>query len=84
MANPSHKNARYTVRIDDLENKDPDWDNPKGLPVGGLIYGGRDSDTSAPVFEAYSWEHGICTMGAMLESGRRPGTIAFASPWRRP
>lgn len=65
---PSHKNARYTVRMEDLENKDPDWDNPKGLPVGGIIYGGRDSDTSVPVREAYSWEHGICTMGAMLES----------------
>lgn len=72
---PSHKNARYTMRIDDLENKDPDWDNPKGLPVGGIIYGGRDSDTSVPVREAYSWEHGICTMGAMLESETTAATI---------
>ncbi len=65
---PSHKNARYTVRMSNLDNKDPDWDNPDGLPVGGIIYGGRDSDTDVPVREAYSWEHGICTMGAMLES----------------
>ena len=64
----SHKNARYTVRMSDLENKDPDWADPNGLPVGGIIYGGRDSDTNVPVREAYSWEHGICTMGAMLES----------------
>jgi len=71
----SHKNARYTVRMEDLENKDPDWDNPKGLPVGGIIYGGRDSDTSAPVREAYSWAHGICTMGAMLESETTAATI---------
>jgi phosphoenolpyruvate carboxykinase (GTP) len=72
---PSHKNARYTVRMNDLENKDPDWDNPKGLPVGGIIYGGRDSDTNVPVREAYSWEHGICTMGAMLESETTAATI---------
>jgi len=65
---PSHKNARYTVRMINLDNKDPDWDNPGGLPVGGIIYGGRDSNTDVPVREAYSWEHGICTMGAMLES----------------
>ncbi len=64
----SHKNARYTVRMSDLKNQDPDWAKPEGLPVGGIIYGGRDSDTSVPVREAYSWEHGICTMGAMLES----------------
>ncbi len=72
---PSHKNARYTVRMQDLENKDPDWDKPKGLPIGGIIYGGRDSDTNVPVREAYSWEHGICTMGAMLESETTAATI---------
>lgn len=65
---PSHKNARYTVRMADLKNADGNWDNPEGLPVNGVIYGGRDSDTSVPVREAYSWEHGICTMGATLES----------------
>jgi len=73
--NPSHKNARYTVKMADLENADPDWDNPNGLPIGGIIYGGRDSDTSVPVREAYSWEHGICTMGAMLESETTSATI---------
>ena len=71
----SHKNARYTVQMRDLENADPDWDNPKGLPLGGIIYGGRDSDTSVPVREAYSWEHGVCTMGATLESETTSATI---------
>jgi phosphoenolpyruvate carboxykinase (GTP) len=74
-APPSHKNARYTVKMNDLVNADPDWDNPVGLPVGGVIYGGRDSDTSVPVREAYSWEHGICTLGAMLESETTSATI---------
>jgi phosphoenolpyruvate carboxykinase (GTP) len=73
--NPSHKNARYTVAMSALENADPDWDKPDGLPVSGIIYGGRDSDTSVPVLEAYGWEHGICTMGAMLESETTSATI---------
>lgn len=72
---PSHKNARYTVQMRDLKNADPDWDNPNGLPVSGIIYGGRDSDTSVPVREAYSWDHGVCTMGAMLESETTSATI---------
>lgn len=72
---PSHKNARYTVRMEDLENADPNWDDPNGLPIGGIIYGGRDSDTSVPVREAYSWEHGICMMGATLESETTSATI---------
>jgi phosphoenolpyruvate carboxykinase (GTP) len=72
---PSHKNARYTVRISALANRDPKADDPNGVPVGGVIYGGRDSDISVPVREAYSWEHGICTMGAMLESETTSATI---------
>jgi phosphoenolpyruvate carboxykinase (GTP) len=72
---PSHKNARYTVKISDLENKDSDWDSKSGLPVGGIIYGGRDSDTNVPVREAFSWQHGICTMGGMLESETTAATI---------
>ncbi len=72
---PSHKNARYTVEMSNLKNADPDWDSPTGLPIGGVIYGGRDSDTSVPVRQAYSWEHGICTMGATLESETTAATI---------
>ena len=72
---PSHKNARYTVQMKELVNADPDWDTPEGLPVHGIIYGGRDSDTSVPVREAYSWAHGICTMGATLESETTAATI---------
>jgi len=75
VVTPSHKNARYTVAMSALENADPDWDAPEGLPVAGIIYGGRDSDTSVPVREAYSWEHGVCTMGAMLESETTSATI---------
>lgn len=75
VATPSHKNARYTVRMAELNNADPAWDSPGGLPVGGIIYGGRDSDTSVPVRQAYSWNHGVCTMGAMLESETTSATI---------
>jgi phosphoenolpyruvate carboxykinase (GTP) len=75
VAGCSHKNARYTIRIDDLANRDPEWDKPEGQVMDGIIYGGRDSDTNAPVREAYSWEHGVCTMGAMLESETTSATI---------
>ena len=71
----SHKNARYTVQMSDLENADPNWDCPEGLKIDGVIYGGRDSDTSVPVREAYSWAHGVCTMGATLESETTAATV---------
>jgi len=72
---PSHKNARYTIRINELANADPEWDKKEGHKIDGIVYGGRDSDTSVPVREAYSWEHGICTMGATLESETTAATL---------
>jgi phosphoenolpyruvate carboxykinase (GTP) len=65
---PSHKNARYTVRISELENKDALMDDPAGVPIGGILYGGRDSDTWVPVEEAYTWAEGIIIKGASIES----------------
>lgn len=65
---PSHKNARFTLDLKLLENVDPELNNPEGVVVGGVIYGGRDSDTWVPVEEAFNWTHGIIAKGASLES----------------
>jgi phosphoenolpyruvate carboxykinase (GTP) len=62
-----HKNARYTIRISELANADPKLHDPEGVPIEGIIYGGRDSDTSVPVFQSLDWVHGVVT-GATLES----------------
>ena len=72
---PSHKNARYTVRLADLANVDENWDNPQGVIVSGIMYGGRDSDTCIPVQESFDWIHGIVTMGASLESETTAATV---------
>ncbi len=62
-----HKNARYTIRISELENADPKLHDPDGVPIEGIIYGGRDSDTSVPVYQSLDWVHGV-VIGATLES----------------
>jgi phosphoenolpyruvate carboxykinase (GTP) len=71
---PSHKNARYTVKLGSLDNLDENANNPDGVPVSGIIYGGRDSDTCVPVQQAYSWEEGV-VMGASLESETTAATL---------
>jgi len=63
----SHPNARYTIRIRDLQNIDPNLHDPEGVKVEGIFYGGRDSDTNVPILESLSWDHGIF-IGATLES----------------
>jgi len=72
---PSHKNARYCLNIPDLRNRDPLIDAPEGVPVGGIIYGGRDSDTWVPVEQAFNWAEGIILKGASLESETTAATL---------
>ncbi len=71
----SHRNARYCLNIAELSNKDPMMDDPAGVPVGGVIYGGRDSDTWVPVEQAYNWAEGIIIKGAALESETTAATL---------
>ena len=71
---PAHKNARYTVRISELDNCDPKLHDPEGVPVSGIIYGGRDSDINPPILQSLSWTHGVF-MGATLESETTAATI---------
>ncbi len=73
---PSHKNARFTVKLERFPNLDR-WalDNPEGVELGGIIYGGRDSDTWPPVCEAFNWDHGVINKGASIESETTAATI---------
>jgi len=75
---PAHKNARYTIRLSVLGNLDQHANDPEGVPVGGIIYGGRDSDTWVPVQQSFDWAHGIVTMGASLESETTAATLGRA------
>ncbi|MBN2102974.1 phosphoenolpyruvate carboxykinase (GTP) [bacterium] len=72
---PSHKNARFTLSLDCLENYDSRIEDPTGVEVGGIIYGGRDSYAWMPLREAFDWEHGIITIGASLESETTAATL---------
>jgi len=65
---PAHKNARYTVALKALKNCDPELDNPLGVELGGIMYGGRDTKAYVPVQQSFNWEHGIICYGASLET----------------
>ena len=71
----SHPNARFTLNMRLIENLDTELDNPEGVAIGGIIYGGRDSDTKVPVEESFDWVHGVITMGAALESETTAATL---------
>ncbi len=70
----SHKNARYTLRLDELNNIDSRANDPDGVPVKAIFYGGRDSDTTIPIVESLTWAHGVF-LGATVESETTSATI---------
>lgn len=71
---PANKNARYTIRLQELDNVDGRAEDPEGVPVAGFIFGGRDSDTSVPVSQSLSWAHGVL-LAASLESETTAATL---------
>ena len=71
----AHKNARYAVNLKAVENCDPELDNPLGVELKGIMYGGRDAKAYVPVQQSFDWEHGIIAYGASLETETTFATI---------
>ncbi|MEM0135917.1 MAG: phosphoenolpyruvate carboxykinase domain-containing protein, partial [Thermoplasmatales archaeon] len=73
---PSHKNARFTVKLSSFSGLDKEALNSKdGVPVEGIIFGGRDSDTWPPVCESLNWNHGVVNKGGSIESETTAATL---------
>ena len=71
----AHKNARYAVTLKALKNCDPELNNPQGVALKGIMYGGRDTKAYVPVQQSFDWEHGIVAYGASLETETTFATI---------
>ena len=71
----AHKNARYAVALKALKNCDPELDNPMGVELSAIMYGGRDAKAYVPAQQSFSWEHGIIAYGASLETETTYATI---------
>jgi len=72
----SHKNARYTLRLNELKNVDSKANDPGGVPIKAIFYGGRDSDTTIPIVESLTWAHGVF-LGATVESETTAATLGL-------
>ncbi|HHD57213.1 MAG TPA: phosphoenolpyruvate carboxykinase (GTP) [Desulfobulbaceae bacterium] len=64
---PSHKNARFTISLDNLKNYDPATESPEGVKLSGLLFGGRDYTTMPTIVMAHDWMNSV-VHGAIIRS----------------